>query len=137
MVSKRKFLSVTPTDLVRFGNAMLGSDLLNDAMHSAMFSARALASGELNPQHYGLGWRIGGLVVTDDQTGEEKIITLINHGGSRAGSASILMIVPDHEIVVAMTANSIGRGASGPITSAAAKVARRFISATAVGTRSE
>lgn len=117
----------TPADLVQFGNAMLGDDLLSEELRTQMFTARTLPSGELNPQHYGLGWRIGGLVITDDVTGEEKIITLINHGGTRAGSTAILMIVPDYEIVVAMTANTVGRGGSGPITSIAAKVAREFI----------
>jgi len=117
----------TPTDLVRFGNAVLSAGLLMDAAHTAMFTARKLPSGELNPRHYGLGWQIGGLVVTDEETGEDKIITLINHGGTRAGSMSILMIVPDHNIVVAMTANTVGRGGSGPLASVAAKVAREFI----------
>ena len=117
----------TPTDLVRFGNAMIDAELLTEPARTAMFTARTLPSGVLNPQHYGLGWRIGGLVVGDEKTGEEKIITLINHGGTRSGSTAILMIVPDHEIVVAMTSNTVGRGASGPITSVAAKVAREFI----------
>jgi CubicO group peptidase (beta-lactamase class C family) len=117
----------TPTDLVRFGNALLRDGLLNEPTRTAMFTARMLPSGERNPQHYGLGWRIGGLVVSDNDTGKDRIITLINHGGTRAGSAAILLIVPDHEIVVAMTANTIGRGGSGPITSTAAKVARAFI----------
>ena len=117
----------TPSDLVRFGNAMLSAGLLSEATRNAVFTARSLPSGELNPQHYGLGWRIGGLLVTDPETGEDKIITLINHGGTRAGSVAILMIVPDHGIVVAMAANAIGRGGSGPLTSVAAKVARAFI----------
>ncbi len=117
----------TPTDLVRFGNAMLSNELLSEPVRTAVFTARTLPSGELNPQHYGLGWRIGGLVVPDEETGEEKIITLINHGGTRAGSTAILMIIPDHEIVVAMTSNTVGRGGSSPLTSVAAKVAREFI----------
>ncbi len=117
----------TPTDLVRLGNAVLNEELLTEAAHTAMFTARTLPSGELNPRHYGLGWQIGGLVVTDEETGEDKIIKLINHGGTRAGSTAILMIVPDHDIVVAMTANTVGRGGSGPLASVAAKVARQFI----------
>ncbi|MBU2677587.1 MAG: beta-lactamase family protein [Gammaproteobacteria bacterium] len=117
----------TPTDLVRFGNAMIDSELLREPIRTAVFTARELPSGELNPQHYGLGWRIGGLVVSDEATDEEKIIKLIHHAGTRAGSTAILMIVPDHNIVVAMTSNTVGRGASGPLTSVAAKVAREFI----------
>ncbi len=117
----------TPSDLVKFGNAMLSNELLSESIRIAVFTPRTLRSGDLNPQHYGLGWRIGGLVVTDGDTGEEKIITLINHGGARAGSTAILMVAPDHEIVVAMMANTAGRGGSGPLTSVAAKVAREFI----------
>ncbi len=117
----------TPTDLVRFGNALLREGLLTEAAHTAMFTARTLPSGELNPRHYGLGWQIGGLVVADEETGEDKIIKLINHGGTRAGSMAILMIVPDHDVVVAMTANTVGKGGSGPLASVAAKVARQFI----------
>lgn len=117
----------TPTDLVRFGSTMLGNTLLSEATRDAIFTARQLPDGELNPQHYGLGWRIGGLVVTDEVSGKESIIPLWNHGGTRAGSTAILMIVPDYEIVVAMSSNTVGRGASGPLTSIAAKVAREFI----------
>ncbi len=117
----------TPTDLVRLGNAVLDEGLLTEAAHRAMFTARTLPSGELNPRHYALGWQVGGLFVTDEESGEDKIIKLINHGGTRAGSMAILMIVPDHDIVVAMTANTVGRGGSGPLASVAAKVARQFI----------
>jgi len=117
----------TPADLVRFGNALLGDALLNEATRNTVFTARTLPGGEPNPQHYGLGWRIGGLALTDESTGEETIIPLWHHAGTRAGSTAVLMIVPDHQIVVAMSANTVGRGASGPLTSVAAKVARRFI----------
>ena len=117
----------TPTDLVQFASALLDDGFLNDTTRKTMFTPRTLPSGELNPQHYGLGWRIGGLMLANEATGEDEIITLLNHGGTRAGSTAILMIVPDHEIVVAMTANTVGRGGSGPLTSVAAKVARHFI----------
>lgn len=117
----------TPTDLAAFGSALLGDRLLNEETRKTMLTPRQLANGELNPQHYGLGLRIGGLLMTDGTTGEERIIPLLNHGGSRAGSTAILLIVPDHELVVAMAANTVGRGGSGPLTSVAAKVARQFI----------
>jgi len=119
----------TPSDLVRFASALLDDRILNDATRQAMFTPRTLPDGELNPQHYGLGWRIGGLMVADETTGEDKIITLLHHGGTRPGSIAILMIVPDYEIVVAMTANTVGRGGSGPLTSVAANVAREFMRA--------
>lgn len=117
----------TPTDLAVFGSMLLDDRLLGASTRETVFTARALRSGELNPQHYGLGWRIGGLLLTDEETGEETIIDLYHHGGTRAGSAAILMIVPDYALVVAMASNSIGRGGSAPLTSVAAKVARAFI----------
>ena len=117
----------TPTDLVVFGSAMLGDTLLSESTREAMFTARRLPDGELNPQHYGLGWRIGGLRLSDEISGEEQIIPLWHHGGTRAGSTAILMIVPDYKIVVAMTSNTVGRHGSGPLTSIAAEVAREFI----------
>ena len=119
----------TPSDLVRFASALLDERILDEATRQTIFTPRTLPGGELNPQHYGLGWRIGGLMVTDETTGEEKIITLLHHGGTRPGSTAILMIVPDYEIVVAMTANTVGRGGSGPLTSVAANVAREFMRA--------
>ena len=125
----------TPTDLAIFGSAMLDDRLLNEATRTAMFTPRSLPGGELNPQHYGLGWRIGGLLLTDEASGEERIVTLWNHGGTRAGSTAILLVVPDYEVVVAMATNTVGRGASGPLTSVAAKVARQFIRFEADGGR--
>ncbi len=120
-------LASTPTDLVRFGNAMLSDVLLSDVTRATVFAARSLPGGELNPQHYGLGWRIGGLALTEEESGEERIIPVWNHAGTRAGSTAVLLVVPDHEVVVAMASNTVGRGASGPLTSVAAKVARQFI----------
>ncbi len=120
-------LASTPTDLVLFGSALLDDRLLSESTRKAIFTARAMRSGELNPQHYGFGWRIGGLLLTDRASGEGTIIDLYHHGGTRAGSTAILMVVPDHALVIAMASNSIGRGGSAPLTRVAAKVAREFI----------
>jgi serine beta-lactamase-like protein LACTB len=117
----------TPSDLVRFGSALLDDRLLNTSTREVMFSAREVSNGELNPQHYGLGWRIGGLKIANEVTDEEEIITLINHGGSSIGSISALLIAPDYRLVVAMAANTSGENGSGPMVSAAAAIARHFI----------
>jgi serine beta-lactamase-like protein LACTB len=47
----------TPTDLARFGVAMIRNELLNEATSKVVFTAREIVDGELNPQHYGLGLR--------------------------------------------------------------------------------
>ena len=118
----------TPTDLARFGVAMLHNELLNEETSSIVFTARETTDGALNPQHYGLGWRIGGIQYAKDETSEPAILQLINHGGSSIGSATILRLRPEQDIVVAMAANVIGNGGSGPLTRVAAAVARDFLS---------
>ncbi|MBT8066651.1 MAG: beta-lactamase family protein, partial [Gammaproteobacteria bacterium] len=117
----------TPSEIARFGAAMLRSDLLAEATSEVVFTARKTADGELNPQHYGLGWRIGGIRYAENEDDEPEILPLINHGGSSMGSASILLLLPDHDIVVAMTVNSVSGGGSGPVTSVAADIMRDFL----------
>ena len=117
----------TPSDLARFGSALLRDGFLASSTRDMMFTSRSLDSGELNPQHYGLGWRIGGLSIDSEVSGEDEIIPLFHHGGSSAGAASILLLVPDRGLVVVMCINSIGVDGSGPLTSQAARIAREFI----------
>lgn len=114
----------TPSDLVRFGSALMLGDIVTPSTLEEMMTPRQVSSGELNPQHYGLGWRIGGLYYP---AGSDEIITLINHGGTAIGGVSILILMPDSGIVVAMCANSAGRKNSGPLTSEAAAVVRVFL----------
>ena len=116
----------TPSDLCRFAAALTEGNFLGDEYTKLMFTPRSLQNGEPNEQHYGLGWRIGGLAVAG-QGGEEEILTLINHGGTSSGAVSVLLIVPDHNLIVAASANSVRGGGSGPITGIAAKIAREFI----------
>jgi CubicO group peptidase (beta-lactamase class C family) len=117
----------TPTDLVRFGVAMLNGQLLAEETLDTVFTAREMSDGQLNPQHYGLGWRIGGLL-SDRDDDDSEILPLINHGGASIGSATILFLLPEHDVVIAMAANAVGNhGGSGPLTSVAASVARHFL----------
>ncbi len=117
----------TPSELARFGAAMLHSELLSEATSEVVFTARKTANGELNPQHYGLGWRIGGIYYAEDEDDEPEILPLINHGGSSMGSAAVLLLLPEEDIVVAMTANSVGGRGSAPLTSVAADIMRDFL----------
>ena len=117
----------TPSEIARFGAAMLQSELLSEETTEIMFTARETADGELNPQHYGLGWRIGGFAYSRDPDGESEILPLYSHGGSSMGSTSILLLLPDQDIVVAMTANSISREGSAPLTRVAASIVRDFL----------
>jgi len=117
----------TPSELALFGAAMLRSELLSEETSEVMFTARETADGELNPQHYGLGWRMGGIRYAENEDDEPEILPLISHGGSSMGSASILLLLPEHDIVVAMTANSVSDGGSRPVTGVAADIMRDFL----------
>lgn len=121
----------TPTDLVRFGNALLGSDLVSEESRAVMFTPRTTADGEINPQYYGLGWRIGGLYYP---RGSDNIIPLINHGGTAMGGTAIVLLQPESGIVIAMTANVTPPGGSGPLRGAAADIARLFLDQTSTAT---
>jgi len=117
-------IASTPTDLVRFGSALLAGEIVESETLDELFTPRTLPSGELNAQHYGLGWRNGGLYYP---RGSDTIITMINHGGTALGGVAILILMPDSGIVIAMCANSSGRGGSSAIRSEAAAIVRTFL----------
>lgn len=93
----------TPTDLARFGTALLGGRLLSPRAREEMLTPQALADGTMNPENYALGWRI------DDSVrllGPERPVRLWHHGGTQPGAAAFLVVLPEHGIVVAAMSNS-------------------------------
>ena len=120
-------LASTPSDLARFGAAMLAGELVGGEWQEDMLTARTLASGEVNEQSYGLGWRIGGIEVDGQSGGAKEWTTLIHHGGNTAGSTAILLLLPDYDLVVALTANAIRDDGSGPVTEHATSILRIFV----------
>ncbi len=82
----------TPTDLVKFGNALLDHRLLNSSTREKMWEEQKTITGEST--NYALGWRV---------SNDEK---QIYHGGSSAGGKSFLLIIPGEQLVVAFTTNS-------------------------------
>lgn len=115
----------TATDLVRFGTAVLQGDLVSAESREMMFTPRATSDGETNPQYYGLGWRDH---LLSYPRGSDNYLRMINHGGTSVGGTAILMLLPDQDIVIAMTANVTPPGGSGPLRTDAANIARVFIS---------
>ena len=84
----------TPTDLVKLGNAYLNgfihSNILDD-----VFKSQKLNSGE--ETGVGIGWRRNW-----DMQGRP----VFEHAGAMGGSRSILSIFPEHELVIAIMANT-------------------------------
>jgi CubicO group peptidase (beta-lactamase class C family) len=120
------FLS-TPDDLVRFGAALLRGDIVGRESAEMMFEPHTLDDGSPNPQNYGLGWRTSEAAFPAD-SGER--IRILHHGGTTIGSQSMLVLVPEREIVVALCTNAY-IGGSGPLAQSAVDLARFFAAATA------
>ena len=93
----------TPTDLVRFGTAVLDGPLLSAPARDAMTTRQPLADGSMNPENYALGWRIDESVRL---LGPDRPVTLWHHGGAQPGAAAFLMVLPRHGLVVAAMSNS-------------------------------
>lgn len=109
------FLS-TPTELVRFGFAMLNGEILDSATVDLFWTPQRLNNGE--PTGYGFGWGIGNVRLGDDAGASTR---MIGHGGSVLGGRASLMIFPDENMVVAAMTN-----ASGDVSGLAREVAAFF-----------
>jgi CubicO group peptidase (beta-lactamase class C family) len=96
------FLS-TPTELVRFGFAMLNREILDSATVALFWTPQRLKSGA--PTAYGYGWGIQNVALGDDQDATTR---MIGHGGSVLGGQTSLMIFPDENIVVVVMTNASG-----------------------------
>lgn len=84
----------TPSDLVIMGGSLLSCSLLKKETVALLFTPQLLSDGKNT--NYGFGWRIG----TD-----KMVRRIIHHGGSIDGGRTFLMLYPDHNLVVAITAN--------------------------------
>lgn len=94
------FLS-TPEELVRFGYAMRDHEVLDSATVEMFWTPQRLVTGESTG--YGFGWYRENIRVGND---ERPTTPSIQHGGSVVGGRAILMILPEHDIVVAAMTNS-------------------------------
>jgi serine beta-lactamase-like protein LACTB, mitochondrial len=104
------FLS-TAEDLVRFGMALLGPELLSQEARRQMFTPVPLADG--TPTRYGLGFQVL----------EEEGRRLLLQSGGGPGIASWLAIYPEERLVVALLSNATG----APLEETVRRVARSFL----------
>lgn len=85
----------TPIDLVKFGNTLLGNEFLSAPAKDVLWTAVPLVNGEMNPESYALGFRVG-----QDEFGK-----FVHHGGKSNGGYSFLIIYPDTGVVIAFASN--------------------------------
>jgi CubicO group peptidase (beta-lactamase class C family) len=94
----------TPADLVKMGMSLLNNTFLEDSTINMMFTPQKLVTGEVNEQNYGIGWRIHSLKFIND-AGTVDNYRVVHHAGTSAGGSSILLLFPDHKLVLAMLTN--------------------------------
>jgi CubicO group peptidase (beta-lactamase class C family) len=97
----------TPEDLVRFGRAHMAPGFLTRETLSALQTSQVLRNGE--ETNYGLGWRTG--------RQDDGDITL-GHSGGSVGGTTLLILIPEHDMVVAGVVNI--SGAAGQIVNGVA-----------------
>ena len=94
----------TPSDLARFGIALLDGKIVSPQSRDMMFTPRTLRNGKVNAQHYGLGFR---MVEWPDKTRPDKPFRAAHHGGVAVGTRTLLIVMPSDNVVVAFTGNVV------------------------------
>jgi len=94
------FLS-TPEDLVRFAQAHRGPGFLKAETLAELQTSQLLRNGEST--NYGIGWRMGT---------QEDGDTTLGHSGGSVGGTTLLIWVPEHDLVVAGVVNISGPAAA-------------------------
>lgn len=84
----------TPSDLVRFGFAHLGEDLLQAGTIRTLWTPQTTNAGR--PTGYGIGWYV---------TSEDGVVTRASHGGGSVGGTAGFLIRPSERAVVAILGN--------------------------------
>lgn len=102
-------LVATTADLVNFALGVLHGDVLSESARAEMWTRQ---TADDDPS-YGLGWFLG----------EVDGHRMINHAGGSMGATAMLILLPDHDIAVAILGNTGGIGHGG----IAANVARLFV----------
>jgi CubicO group peptidase (beta-lactamase class C family) len=92
----------TSTDLVKLGLGFIDERFLSKVVREQFWTPQTLNNGEINEQHYAIGWR-----VRDSDFGD-KLGTIFhaNHGGVSRGAQSWLMVLPEYKMAVAININS-------------------------------
>ena len=83
------------TDLVRFGFAMMKEGFLQQGTIATLFTPQLLRDGSRTD--YGMGW-----VTSTDPAGRR----VVAHTGGSVGGRAVLVLYPEHDVVVAMLANA-------------------------------
>ncbi len=95
------FLS-TASDLVRMANALMSYEFVDSATVERLWTPQRLPDGSMNPQKYGMGWRIDREA---ELLGLADSVRVVHHGGSSPGGSAFLLLVPEAYVAVAVLTN--------------------------------
>lgn len=95
----------TPSDLVKMSRATFSDEFLSDKMKIALRTPTKLKNGEINPEKYSLGWRVGEIRLSE---GDEQTWTALHHGGvTDKASTAYLLVIPECKASIAFATNYI------------------------------
>jgi len=110
----------TPTDLVKLGSALMNGKFLEQSTYEEMVAVQPMFDGSKSPQSYTLGWRH---YETSHIIDKDNKVDVIHHGGVASGANAFMMMVPDHDISIAILTNGKGEKSRGEIQMLAYKLA--------------
>ena len=112
----------TSEDLVKLGQGFLDENYISSEVRESFWTPQKLNNGEVNPENYGIGWRIH-----DFDLGEPlEPVKVMHHGGVTAGAQSFLIVIPQYRLSLAVNAN-IRTAEFSDFASIAKDIARLFI----------
>jgi CubicO group peptidase (beta-lactamase class C family) len=115
----------TASDLVRMANALMGYEFLDSATVELLWTPQRLPDGSMNPQRYGMGWRVDREA---ELLGLADSVRVIHHGGSSPGGSAFLLLVPEARVVVAVLTN-VTLSQPRPLRHEAYRIAGEFVRA--------
>ncbi len=118
----------TASDLVRMANGLMSYEFLDTATVERLWTPQRLADGSVNPQRYGLGWRIDREA---ELLGLADSVRVVHHGGSSYGGSSFLLLVPEARVAVAVLTNATV-SPPRPLRLATYRIAGEFVRARGV-----
>ena len=115
----------TASDLVRMANALMSYEFLDSATVELLWTPQLLPDGSMNPQRYGMGWRIGREA---ELLGLADSVRVVHHGGSSPGGSAFLLLVPAARVTVAVITN-LTLSQPRPMRLEAYRIAGQFVRA--------
>ena len=116
----------TASDLVRMANALMRHEFLDSATVELLWTPQRLPDGSMNPQRYGMGWRIDREAAL---LGLADSVRVVHHGGSSPGGSAFLLLVPEADVAVAVLTNVNHLSQPGPMRLEAYRIAGEFVRA--------